>query len=82
MIATMPLSIAPWVRLLIFVFKFDFLAAVEQTVKFDEYLSVHYRFYVREMRIKAYVQLLDSYRSLTVDAMAKAFGVSQEFIDV
>ncbi len=56
-------------------------AAVEQMVKFDEYLSTHYRFYVRELRIKAYVQLLDSYRSLTIAAMAKSFGVSQEFID-
>ena len=41
----------------------------------------HYRFYVREMRVLAYAQLLQSYRSLTLTYMAKAFGVSPDFID-
>uniref|UniRef100_A0A8C4SWR6 26S proteasome non-ATPase regulatory subunit 6 n=1 Tax=Erpetoichthys calabaricus TaxID=27687 RepID=A0A8C4SWR6_ERPCA len=41
----------------------------------------HYRYYVREMRIHAYSQLLESYRSLTLGYMAEAFGVSVEFID-
>ncbi|KAK7916737.1 hypothetical protein WMY93_012498 [Mugilogobius chulae] len=34
-----------------------------------------------EMRIQAYGQLLESYRSLTLGYMAEAFGVSTEFID-
>lgn len=33
------------------------------------------------MRILAYNQLLQSYRSLTLDSMARSFGVSIEFID-
>ena len=33
------------------------------------------------MRIRAYTQLLESYRSLTLDALATAFGVSLEFVD-
>ena len=33
------------------------------------------------MRILAYNQLLQSYRSLTLDSMARSFGVSTEFID-
>ena len=33
------------------------------------------------MRIHAYTQLLESYRSLTLQYMANAFGVSEEFID-
>lgn len=33
------------------------------------------------MRIKAYAQLLESYRSLTMDSMCAAFGVGPEFID-
>jgi 26S proteasome regulatory subunit N7 len=33
------------------------------------------------MRIKAYAQLLDSYRSVRLDSMAKAFGVTEEFLD-
>lgn len=34
------------------------------------------------MRILAYAQLLESYRSLTLDSLATAFGVSTSFIDV
>ncbi|NP_001158526.1 26S proteasome non-ATPase regulatory subunit 6 [Oncorhynchus mykiss] len=44
-------------------------------------IAPHYRYYVREMRIHAYSQLLESYRSLTLGYMAEAFGVSTEFID-
>jgi len=44
-------------------------------------LSPHTRYYVREMRILAYSQLLESYRSLTLDSLAAAFGVSVPFID-
>lgn len=47
----------------------------------SRYLYTHMRFYVREMRIIAYAQLLESYRSLTLESMANAFGVSQEFAD-
>ena len=60
---------------------FQNLAVVEQKIKMDRYLHQHYRFYVREMRVLAYAQLLQSYRSLTLAYMAKAFGVSPEFID-
>jgi len=56
-------------------------AQVEQTLKHDRYLSPHYRYYAREMRILAYKQLLESYSSLTLDYMSKAFGVSVGFID-
>jgi len=41
----------------------------------------HSRFYGREMRIMAYSQLLESYRSVQIESMAQAFGVSVEFID-
>jgi len=33
------------------------------------------------MRIIAYAQLLESYRSLTMESMANSFGVSERFID-
>ena len=58
-----------------------FSARVEQALKHDRYLSPHYRYYAREMRILAYKQLLESYSSLTLDYMSKAFGVSVGFID-
>ena len=41
----------------------------------------HYKFYVREVKIKAYAQLLESYRSLTLGYMADAFGVTEDYID-
>lgn len=50
-------------------------------MKKDWLFAPHYRYYVREMRIHAYSQLLESYRSLTLGYMAEAFGVSTEFID-
>lgn len=57
------------------------LAWVENLLKADRLLSSHYRYYVREMRILAYNQLLQSYRSLTLDYMAYSFGVTAKFID-
>ncbi|KXJ20234.1 26S proteasome non-ATPase regulatory subunit 6 [Exaiptasia diaphana] len=60
---------------------FKALAEVEQILKQDRLMSPHYRHYVREMRILAYTQLLESYRSLTLEYMANAFGVSEAFID-
>ncbi|VDO78651.1 unnamed protein product [Soboliphyme baturini] len=57
------------------------LANMETKLKFDRFLSPHYRFYTRSMRAKVYKQLLSSYRSLTLQYMAEAFGVSEKFID-
>ncbi|KAJ1497775.1 26S proteasome non-ATPase regulatory subunit 6 [Coelomomyces lativittatus] len=54
---------------------------MEGLLKANVYLNPHYRFYVREMRVKAYAQLLESYRSLTLEYMATAFGVTPEFMD-
>ena len=57
-------------------------AALEQThLKPNRILAPHARFYVREMRILAYNQLLESYRSLTLDSLARSFGVSVDFVD-
>ncbi|KAJ3045574.1 26S proteasome non-ATPase regulatory subunit 6 [Rhizophlyctis rosea] len=61
---------------------FKSLAAVEQTIKLDHRLNAHYRYYIREMRIAVYAQLLQSYRSLTIESMATSFGVSEEWIDL
>ena len=56
-------------------------AYVEQYMKKDRYLFAHYQYYIREMRIIAYNQLLESYSSLALSYMANAFGVSVQFID-
>lgn len=60
---------------------FKSLAAVEQTLKIDNILYRHYRFYAREMRLRVYGQMLESYRSLTIESMANSFGVTEEWID-
>lgn len=60
---------------------FKNLTTVERILQNDYLMHPHYRFYVREMRILAYSQLLESYRSLTLQYMAEAFGVSIDYID-
>ena len=61
---------------------FQALAEVEQKYLIPSpYLAPHARYYVREMRIKAYAQLLESYRSLTMERMCRSFGVSETFMD-
>lgn len=61
---------------------FAALAEVEQTHLLpSRLLNPHSQYFVREMRIIAYAQLLESYRSLTLDSMARDFGVKREFID-
>jgi len=37
---------------------------------------------MREVRTVVYSQFLESYKSVTIEAMAKAFGVTEDFIDV
>ena len=44
-------------------------------------MNAHYRYYAREMRIRAYAQLLESYKSVTLASMADAYGVSVDYLD-
>ncbi|XP_030371235.1 26S proteasome non-ATPase regulatory subunit 6 [Scaptodrosophila lebanonensis] len=57
------------------------LAEVETQLRRDYLIHPHYRYYVREMRILGYTQLLESYRSLTLQYMAESFGVTVDYID-
>ena len=58
------------------------LAEVEQQyLVTNPILAPHARYYVREMRIKAYSQLLESYKTLTLERMCRSFGVSEAFMD-
>lgn len=54
---------------------------VVDTLEADLYLSEHVKHYMHEARVVAYVQYLTSYKSVTIPAMAQAFGVSEGFID-
>lgn len=61
---------------------FTSLAAVETNfLSNDRYLFEHRTYYVREMRLRAYSQLLQSYRIVGLESMAKSFGVSIEWLD-
>lgn len=61
---------------------FSALASVEE--KFltqDRYLYEHRRWFVKEMRLRGYQQLLQSYRVVGLQSMASDFGVSVDFLD-
>ena len=61
---------------------FRTLAEVEQRYLLpSRVLSRHTQYYVREMRIISFSQLLESYRSVALDSMAAAFGVSSDYMD-
>ena len=58
------------------------LATVETDfLSTDRYLYEHRTYYVREMRLRAYSQLLQSYRIVSLESIAKSFGVSVEWLD-
>lgn len=61
---------------------FQSLAAVEeQFLNQDRYLHEHKSWFIREMRLRAYQQLLQSYRVVGLDSMANDFGVTVDFLD-
>ncbi len=61
---------------------FGALAAVEvHFLSQDRYLYEHRGWFVREMRLRAYQQLLQSYRVVGLESMANDFGVSVDFLD-
>jgi len=58
------------------------LADVETTFLIpDRYLYEHRRWFVKEMRLRAYTQLLQSYRVVSLESMAKSFGVGAAWLD-
>lgn len=58
------------------------LAAVEENfLSQDRYLYEHRGWFVREMRLRAYQQLLQSYRVVGLSNMAASFGISIDFLD-
>ena len=61
---------------------FTSLSSVEQNfLAQDRYLYEHKSWYVREMRLRAYSQLLQSYKIVSLESMAKSFGVSVDWLD-
>ncbi|GJP30039.1 hypothetical protein CLOM_g22057 [Closterium sp. NIES-68] len=60
---------------------FHAFSGLTEPIREDRYLHPHLRFILREVRVVAYSQFLESYKSVTADAMARSFGVSLDFID-
>lgn len=60
---------------------FEAFVEITDAIKADKYLNTHANFYIKEMRLVAYRQYLESFKSVTIDNMARAFGVSPDFID-
>lgn len=61
---------------------FQALALVEENfLSQDRYLHEHRQWFVREMRLRAYQQLLQSYRVVGLESMAADFGVTVDFLD-
>ncbi|RXH96110.1 hypothetical protein DVH24_008610 [Malus domestica] len=61
---------------------FKAFAGLTEQIKLDRYLHPHFRYYMREIRTVVYSQFLESYKSVTIEAMAKAFGMTVDFIDL
>ncbi|KAA0153603.1 hypothetical protein FNF29_02991 [Cafeteria roenbergensis] len=60
---------------------FRALTAIAPALSRDRFLGRHVALYVKEMRVRAYSQFLEAYRSVTLEGIASAFGVSTSFID-
>lgn len=57
------------------------LESYEKLLLPNKFLNPHANYFLREMRCKAYGQLLESYQSLSLRSMAQSFGISEEFLD-
>mmetsp|Transcript_722 Transcript_722/g.1720 ORF Transcript_722/g.1720 Transcript_722/m.1720 type:complete len:419 (-) Transcript_722:961-2217(-) len=57
------------------------MVEVEPILQGDRYFQPHLSFWMRELHMLAYKQFLDSYQSVTLQAMADALGVSVDFVD-
>ena len=65
-------------------YKLFFTSFVEilEVIKADIYLSGHIDFFSREMRLVAYRQFLEAFKSVTMANMAEAFRITKEFLDL
>jgi len=61
---------------------FEALLSIEPLLLRDRFFAPHTRWLFRELRLKAYLQFLEAYKSVTIQNMAESFGVSISFIDV
>lgn len=60
---------------------FPSLLALSRQIKRDMFLSPHLAYILREVRLVVYSQFLASYKGVSLDSMAKSFGVTSSFLD-
>ena len=61
---------------------FQSFVLILDRIKNDTYLKDHVNFYAKQMRLVAYKQYLEAFKSVTIENMAQAFGISNDFLDV
>jgi len=52
-----------------------------EELKSDPYVKPHLKHFIRELRVMIYSQFMESFKTVKLDNMAEAFGVSVPFID-
>ena len=57
------------------------LARVYPRLTADRWFAPHAAWFLREMRVAAYAQFLESYKSVKLSGMAAIFGVTPAFLD-
>jgi len=57
------------------------MVEMENVLLADRFLQPHCGYIMRELHVLGYKQFLDSYKTVTLESMAKSFGVSVEFLD-
>lgn len=60
---------------------FAALAEITDVLKRNRFLAPHAGFFCKELRVLAYSQMLESYRSVQLESMAASFGITVEFLD-
>eukprot|EP00834_Sanchytrium_tribonematis_P004344 NODE_208_length_12861_cov_0.800972.p6 type:complete len:292 gc:universal NODE_208_length_12861_cov_0.800972:3332-4207(+) len=57
------------------------LSDIEEYMEKHWFLSLHLKYYIKEMKLKAYQQVLTSYQSIHIHHLARLFGVSNDYIE-
>lgn len=58
------------------------MVEVQAILLSDRFFQPHTGYIMRELHVLGYKQFLDSYKSVTLDRMAKSFGVTPYFLDL
>lgn len=59
----------------------SYLLQVADLMKTDPFIARHATFYHREMRLRGYLQYLESYKSVTMQNLSETFRISAESLD-